>query len=220
MGNKQMRSKKPKNLILRTLSTILLLPLVLLIMYTGGLYFKTFVLLCALLMSYEWHNMVRRKPRGAWAWYLAEVLYVVSVCLAVVYLRESDFFLLLWVCCVVWATDIGAYFAGSLFGGPKICPSISPKKTWSGLLGGMLLAFAVSCLFGTLLPRHPLILLAISAPVLAVIAQLGDFFESWMKRYFGVKDSGNLIPGHGGILDRIDGLAPVAVVVALFHLVV
>ncbi|MBS0236350.1 MAG: phosphatidate cytidylyltransferase [Proteobacteria bacterium] len=197
----------------RTVSTIALLPIVLLLMYTGGLYFNLAVLLCALLMSHEWRNMVRLKP-NIW-WYVGEVIYVVGTCMALITLRAVDFYLLLWVCCVVWATDIGAYLVGSLLGGPKIYPSISPKKSWTGLFGGMVFALVTSYLLYLTMPIPVSYYLMMTAPLMAIIAQIGDFFESWMKRHFGVKDSGNLIPGHGGILDRIDGLAPVAVLVAL-----
>lgn len=200
----------------RTLSAVILLPIILVIIYTGGLYFNVLVLLCALLMSYEWHNMVRLKP-SIW-WYFGEVMYVVCTCVAMIYLRETDLLLLLWVCCVVWCTDIGAYLIGSIIGGPKILPNISPKKSWSGLAGGMALALLASYLLDFLAPHHFKQWLVASAPLMAVVAQVGDFFESWMKRYFGVKDSGNLIPGHGGILDRVDGLAPVSIIVTLLHL--
>jgi phosphatidate cytidylyltransferase len=113
----------------------------------------------------------------------------------------------------VWATDIGAYFAGRSFGGPKVAPKISPNKTWSGLIGGMvgaLLLGGALCSYADL-PLH----LALASPALAVIAQAGDFFESWMKRRAGVKDSGALIPGHGGVLDRLDGVVTALPVAAL-----
>ncbi len=110
----------------------------------------------------------------------------------------------------VWATDIGAYFAGRTFGGPKLAPRISPAKTWSGLIGGMIAA--LRCLVGLRAAagalRHPAILAACWSRRWRrrVIC-----FESWMKRRAGVKDSGALIPGHGGVFDRVDGLLPVAV---------
>lgn len=133
---------------------------------------------------------------------------------------------------VVICTDTGAYFAGRAIGGPKIAPRISPSKTWAGLVGGMVAAaawvtlaigvlqYALSGLGGTspslgsVLGRE----LAISAAVgagLAVAAQVGDFFQSWLKRRAGVKDSSNLIPGHGGVFDRVDGLLPVAIIAGL-----
>jgi len=143
------------------------------------------------------------------------VLYCAFPVMALLYLRGQDNGLLLafWTMATVWATDIGAYFAGRGIGGPKIAPSISPSKTWAGLAGGMIAALGFAMIlhvnFGL-----PFILVMASAP-LAVLAQIGDFLESWMKRQAGVKDSGTLIPGHGGLLDRVDGLVPVAPVVAL-----
>lgn len=142
------------------------------------------------------------------------IFYCAMPVMALLYLRQQDNGLLLafWTMATVWATDVGAYFAGRGIGGPKIAPSISPSKTWAGLAGGMIAAFA----FAIALREGfdlPFILVIASAP-LAIIAQMGDFLESWMKRQAGVKDSGTLIPGHGGILDRVDGLVPVAPVVA------
>lgn len=113
-----------------------------------------------------------------------------------------------WIVALVWMTDIGAYFAGRTLGGPKLAPAISPAKTWSGLGGGVVAASAwAALLHGQAgLPLR----LALATPALAVVAQLGDLFESWLKRRAGVKDSGNILPGHGGVLDRLDGLVPVA----------
>ena len=119
----------------------------------------------------------------------------------------------LWTLALVWATDIGAYFAGRAIGGPKLAPRLSPNKTWAGLAGGVVLA----SLFAAFMHRSyelPL-RLTLATPGLAVLAQAGDLYESWLKRRAGVKDSGTLIPGHGGALDRLDGLVPVAPVAAL-----
>lgn len=145
----------------------------------------------------------------------AGVLYAVFPAVALIYLREQPsigFALALWTLVIVWATDIGAYFAGRAIGGPKIAPSISPSKTWAGLAGGMVSALicgaAVASASGLATP-----FLIAGAP-LAVAAQAGDFFESWLKRRSGVKDSGTLLPGHGGVLDRLDGVVPVALLVA------
>ena len=121
---------------------------------------------------------------------------------------------------VVIATDIGAYFTGRAIGGPKIAPKISPSKTWSGLLGGMVAAAVLLVLLNRSLLAHGNATLgfgsaapaALCGAVLAAVAQSGDFLESWMKRRAGVKDSGNFIPGHGGVIDRIDGMLPVIIV--------
>jgi phosphatidate cytidylyltransferase len=120
--------------------------------------------------------------------------------------------LALWTLVVVWSTDIGAYFAGRGIGGPKLSPAISPNKTWAGLGGGVAAALAGGYGLATVLSL-PTPLLWLGAPM-AVLAQTGDLFESWLKRRAGVKDSGRILPGHGGVLDRLDGLVPVAVAVA------
>ena len=119
----------------------------------------------------------------------------------------------LWALALVWATDIGAYFAGRAIGGPKLAPRISPAKTWAGLVGGVVLASA----FGAALHwQYGLPLrMTLATPFLAALAQAGDLYESWLKRRAGVKDSGNALPGHGGVMDRLDGLVPVAPVAAL-----
>lgn len=122
---------------------------------------------------------------------------------------------IVYVLFVVWGTDIGAYFAGRIIGGPKIWPQISPKKTWAGLLGGMALAGLLGYLVADGFGEPHLIGAGIVAAFLAVVAQAGDFFESAVKRRAGAKDSGNLIPGHGGILDRVDGLLFAALAFAL-----
>lgn len=116
--------------------------------------------------------------------------------------------LVFWTLAIVWATDIGAYFAGRSIGGPKLAPVISPNKTWAGLIGGVVAALAVGLLFREFagLPLE----LVLASPILAVIAQIGDLYESMLKRQAGVKDSGTILPGHGGVLDRLDGLVPVA----------
>jgi phosphatidate cytidylyltransferase len=121
--------------------------------------------------------------------------------------------LALWSMGLVWATDIGAYFAGRTIGGPKLAPAISPNKTWAGLIGGVVAAALIgaSLVYAFHLPPR----LAPFGGVMAVIAQAGDLYESWLKRLAGVKDSGRLLPGHGGALDRLDGLVPVAVVASL-----
>jgi phosphatidate cytidylyltransferase len=111
---------------------------------------------------------------------------------------------------LVWSTDIFAYFVGRAIGGPKLAPSISPNKTWSGAIGGAGAAVAVGIMIAfhnghAVNPLLPVIILMIS-----IISQGGDLFESWVKRKFGVKDSGTMIPGHGGMMDRVDGLAVAA----------
>jgi phosphatidate cytidylyltransferase len=122
---------------------------------------------------------------------------------------EARYDIVFWLMLVVWATDICAYFAGRRIGGPKLAPRISPKKTWAGLGGGMVGALVVGAAAAYAFNLE-MVFLYLGAPM-AVLAQLGDLYESWVKRRAGVKDSSNLIPGHGGVLDRLDGLLPVIV---------
>ncbi|MEA3031823.1 MAG: phosphatidate cytidylyltransferase [Sphingomonadales bacterium] len=121
--------------------------------------------------------------------------------------------LVFWVFAVTWATDTFAYFAGRAIGGPKLAPGISPNKTWAGLIGGMAGAGLAGWLLATWFEMEPFFLW-MGAPM-GLVAQLGDLYESWEKRRAGVKDSGSLLPGHGGVLDRLDGLLAVAIATTL-----
>ena len=157
--------------------------------------------------------LTARARRGFTVHHVSGPLYIAAAALALVALRLSPacgalaiFFLL----AVVWSADSLAYFAGRMLGGPKFAPRISPKKTWSGFFGAVAGGAVAGLLFAwaTGMTAWPL---AITGAVLGGFEQLGDLFESAMKRRFGVKDSGTLIPGHGGILDRVDGLVAAAV---------
>jgi len=149
-------------------------------------------------------GLASRRPAMAWGF-----LYIAVPAFALLVLSWTFYGLVLWAMVVTWSTDIGAYAAGRAIGGPKLAPRISPNKTWAGLIGGVMAA----ALFGWLVAT--LEIFALGAPFLwlgglmAVAAQLGDLYESWEKRRAGVKDSGTLLPGHGGVLDRVDGLLPV-----------
>jgi phosphatidate cytidylyltransferase len=147
------------------------------------------------------------------------LLYAGLPAVALVWLRgEPDgFALVLWTMGIVWATDSFAYFTGRAIGGRKLWPAVSPSKTWAGLGGGVAAAGLFSAVFGHLTgwAQSPWLLFGLGA-LLGVVAQAGDFFESWLKRRAGVKDSGTLLPGHGGLMDRVDGLIPVACLVALW----
>lgn len=141
------------------------------------------------------------------------LVYVALPALALIYLRAQEGLVVtIWAMALVWATDIGAYFSGRKFGGPKLAPRISPNKTWAGLIGGVIAAELLSLAFSFGLGLSWVA--AYFATFLAVCAQIGDLFESWLKRRAGAKDSSRLLPGHGGVLDRLDGLVPVAVIVA------
>lgn len=153
------------------------------------------------------------------AWAAMGAAYVILPLISILWLRQhhpQGLAYTYWLLVVVWATDTGAYFAGSRIGGPKLAPRISPRKTWSGLAGGMLAAAILAAVLGQALglALEPGALALIGA-ALAAWSQMGDLTESAVKRRFGVKDSGRIIPGHGGILDRVDGLIFAAPAVAL-----
>ncbi|ABD87992.1 phosphatidate cytidylyltransferase [Rhodopseudomonas palustris] len=144
--------------------------------------------------------------------------YAAAALIASVLVRldpNEGFAALILVLLVVWVTDIGGYFAGRGIGGPKLWPRVSPKKTWAGALGGFFGSLIVASGFAALGYGKWLPLLALAA-LLSVVSQLGDLFESAVKRRFGVKDSSHIIPGHGGLLDRLDGYVAAIVVAALF----
>jgi phosphatidate cytidylyltransferase len=162
----------------------------------------------------------RRRWIATGFWYAAVAL-VASVLLRLD--SEMGFVALVFVLLIVWVTDIGGYVAGRGIGGPKLWPRVSPKKTWAGALGGFLASLVVAAgfvVFGSnkadpalTLKMGPLLLLA---AVLSIASQLGDLFESAVKRRFGVKDSSHIIPGHGGLMDRLDGFVAAVVLAAFF----
>ncbi len=150
-------------------------------------------------------------------WLGLGALYCAIPVLTLPIIREfAGFAPLMFVFLVVWVTDVGAYFAGRHFGGPKLMAAISPNKTWSGAVGGALAAVVLAVIWTAMSLETPLWGLAIAALLLSIASQIGDLFESGVKRVFGVKDSSQLIPGHGGFLDRVDGLLTASVVAAVF----
>jgi phosphatidate cytidylyltransferase len=152
------------------------------------------------------------------AWLAGGALYIGLPSLALMWLRADPLLgreTLFWLFGVVWATDIGAYAAGRLIGGPKLAPAISPKKTWAGLLGGMTAAALVGMATAQTLGGDGAAFLGVVSALLAAWSQAGDLAESWIKRHFNTKDASHLIPGHGGLMDRVDGLLAAAAAVAL-----
>jgi len=147
-------------------------------------------------------------PRERRLWASAGVLYAGCMLLAPIMLRaDGEFGLaaILLLFAVVWSTDIFAYFFGRAIGGPKLAPAISPKKTWSGAIAGAAGAIAAAVAVAGYLGTFDKGTIAVVALVLSIMAQLGDLLESWVKRRFGAKDASHLIPGHGGVMDRLDG---------------
>ncbi len=256
----------PGNLLVRTLSALVLGPLVIAVIYLGGAAFALLLAGTGFVALREWFHLVGAGGRdivlelsfGALVAALVVVLaagvvdaLVVLAALAaalaavvsgagyanrglvalglpyiglpvavLLWLRgqpEAGFGIVLWLFLIVWATDIGGYAAGRTIGGPKLAPVISPKKTWAGLAGAVAAAALIGGIAAAVLGAASPLWAAALAAALAVVAQMGDLAESAVKRRFHAKDSGALIPGHGGILDRIDGLLAAAPMLALFH---
>jgi phosphatidate cytidylyltransferase len=204
-------------LAVRTLAGAIMIVVALLAAYVGGTIFAVAVAAVATVMFYEWTRITKGWGAG---WYLAGFAYGLVPALALLWIRERDdhgLFLLIWAFIVTWSTDIGAYFAGRSFGKRKLAPTISPNKTVEGLFGGIVAATLLGG--GWALATGLSVALLALAPALAIAAQAGDLFESGMKRRAGVKDSATWLPGHGGVLDRLDGLVPVAVLTAAAQLI-
>lgn len=199
------------NLQHRTATAILLAAIALPVLWAGGWLFTLAMLAVAFQMNREWEQIVPGQHTG---WRIAGVIYVVLPVACILIVRDlafvasedAAFYATLYPIALVVTTDIAAFFSGRLIGGPKLAPAISPKKTWAGLLGGMAAAAIVAALLQPFMPwpeNAPNALLL--GLTVAVLAQMGDLFESWVKRRFQVKDSGTILPGHGGLLDRLDG---------------
>lgn len=216
MADAETQPKKNADLGVRFASALVMLAVAGTAAWLDGVWLDGFVLAVGFVCLLEFARLVSAivKPGlGRVAALLGAGGYVG---LAVWTLIKLPLPVVLGVVAVVIAVDVGAYFSGRTIGGPKIAPKISPSKTWAGLLGGMLAAGLVSGgIFawntGSAELRVMLFIAFAIGAVLAVLAQAGDFFESWLKRSAGVKDSSNLIPGHGGVFDRVDGLLPVAI---------
>jgi phosphatidate cytidylyltransferase len=203
-------------LLVRTLTGVILIAIALIAAVVGGNLFAYFAAAAATAMFFEWTRIVRGWGPG---WYALGFIYALLPALALLWIRERDAHgleLLLWTFLVTWSTDIGAYFAGRRFGRRKLAPAISPGKTIEGLYGGIAAATLVGGAW--VLANHLGLALLVLAPIFALAAQAGDLFESGLKRRAGVKDSGTWLPGHGGVLDRLDGLVPVAVLTAAAQL--
>jgi phosphatidate cytidylyltransferase len=205
----------------RTASALVIAPLCLAALWWGDAAWQILLTLLTLGMGVEWSAMCRRRGMGFVARTISGGCYIAPAFIALLWMRalpEFGFGNVLFVLFVVWASDIGAYLAGRLFGGPKLAPRISPGKTRSGAVGGLACAVTVGLIAAALVPDGRLVHAALLAGLIGVASQLGDLLESGLKRYFGVKDSGRMIPGHGGLLDRLDGLliaAPVAAIVLM-----
>jgi phosphatidate cytidylyltransferase len=206
-------------LLTRVLSAAVLAPIAVGAVYYGGWPFALFWGVAALIALWEWVRIVGGPQHYAWA--AAGLLYATLLFIAPVVLRADASYgiaAILFLFAIVWTTDVAGYFAGRAIGGPKLAPSISPKKTWSGAIAG-LAGSVLIVVFGALsfsgLRLVPLIGITV---LLSIFSQAGDLGESALKRRFNVKDSSQIIPGHGGVMDRLDGFWAAAVCAALIGL--
>jgi phosphatidate cytidylyltransferase len=212
-----------KDLVVRAASAVVMVALLVAALYLGGQAWLAFVALVALGAYIEWAQLSLKLARNSAArllWLAVGLGYIGLAAKTLVDLYPPpddqgavDIRHLLAILVAVIAVDVGAYLSGRIIGGPKIAPSISPGKTWAGLLGAIVAATLVVVQFA---PRQWSMFAL--GPVIAIVAQAGDFFESWMKRRAQVKDSGRLIPGHGGLLDRVDGLLAVCFVLGIIRI--
>lgn len=219
------KAKGTSDLGVRTVSALVMVAVAGAAVWAGGNVFNAFAALVGLAVLSEWVGLSRKFNQtfgSRLLWTLGGLVYILVAVFALGWLNgaEQRVLWLLTPIGLVIATDVGAYFTGRTLGGPKLAPKISPSKTWSGLLGGMMASalLALVLLEATATgPVPPMVRGAhlLVAALVAVIAQAGDFFESWMKRRAGVKDSSKLIPGHGGVFDRVDGLLAVLFIIGL-----
>lgn len=235
------RPRGMSDLLVRFVSSVFMLGLAIIALWLGGWFWTGLIVLLAGLVLWEWNRLVGRfgvSPVAEVAWLFIGVLYVGAASMAMISVRTGELSFLMtdrfagydmWTVLLAFiapivAVDVGAYFSGRTIGGPKIAPSISPSKTWAGLIGGMIAASIVTVAV-EMTDAGPATapgwnmasvgFAVLSGVLIAIIAQAGDFFESWMKRRADMKDSAGFIPGHGGVFDRLDGFLAVFFVLFL-----
>ena len=215
-----------RNLLLRVASAVVLAPLAIAAAYLGGTWFIGLWLLAAAGILWEWMGLVGATssltgPARA-GWIALGACYAGAMLAAPLVIRADDalgFVAMIFLFAVVWATDVAAYFAGRTIGGPKLWPAVSPKKTWSGAVAGAAAGIAAGSAVAVFAGIAPIAPILAASFLLSVAAQFGDLFESALKRRFGVKDASHAIPGHGGLMDRLDGFLAAAVAAALVGIV-
>lgn len=199
----------------RIVPALIMIPLAIFFIYASKNLFALLVLACAILMAFEWNTITQLEFQNR-KWQIAGLFYILVPCFSLLYLRglEKGSDIILWLFLVVWATDIGGLVVGKTIGGPKLAPSISPNKTWAGLGGGILASMLIGLICSVIFKESAIFFIVFSG-LIAILEQISDLLESKVKRIFDVKDSGDIIPGHGGILDRVDGLILTTPLIAL-----
>ena len=222
LNDNSLKDKKPSSLKLRTLSALFIVPSFLGAIYFGSFIFFAFVSLLVFISFHELSNMAHQGQKTLRDCVFGSIY--IGIGLASLFflrhLHSDGLYLTFALLFMIWGSDTGAYFAGKKFGVKKLCPSISPGKTWAGLIGGviasMVVAYAAHHYFGLFSSISIALFIGF---MVAVIGQVGDLIISKYKRVIGVKDTGTLIPGHGGVLDRIDSLlltTPIYLFVVLY----
>ncbi|MFC1672829.1 phosphatidate cytidylyltransferase [Pseudomonadota bacterium] len=216
--NTENEPKKTGNSMLpRIISAAVLAPIALGAVYWGGWPYYALLGLAVIILAGEWANMVGKRV----GWMALGVVYIGLSMWALWKLRvdpEWGTLTLFWLLFVVWSADTGGLLFGSALKGPKLAPNVSPNKTWSGFLGGAATSALVGWGIVWAVTHSAGWEIAALGAVVSVVSQMGDLFESFVKRRFGVKDSGTIIPGHGGLFDRVDGLVAAALAVALINI--
>jgi phosphatidate cytidylyltransferase len=206
-------------LLSRVVSAVVLAPIAITAVYFGGWAFLLFWATAAAVVLWEWARMVGGAARPGWV--ALGLLYAALLVIAPVILRGDPNYgiaVIFSLFAIVWTTDIAGYFAGRGIGGPKLAPSISPNKTWSGAIAGLIGTAIVAALGARYLPDTRFVPLLAVALVLSIVSQAGDLGESILKRRFNVKDASEIIPGHGGVMDRLDGFWAAALCAAIIGL--
>ena len=197
----------------RIISAVILVPIALIAIFYSKDLFLLLAVAIAIMMTAEWSEMIKNIADKK-KWQLIGFFYILIPIFAVIKLRYYSVEVLFWMFAIIWSTDIFAFFAGKTLGGTKIAPQISPNKTWSGLIGGVFASMIIGFMSSFMFAGGVMFFIFLSA-FLSIIEQISDLLESKFKRIFGVKDSGTIIPGHGGILDRMDGMMLLAPLVLL-----
>jgi phosphatidate cytidylyltransferase len=195
----------------RVVTALILIPVALYAIFYSKNLFLLLVIAITIIMTSEWLDIIKNSKEQT-KWRLIGLFYILIPMYSVIKIRLYDANILFWMFSIIWVTDICAFFVGKIFGGAKLAPQISPNKTWSGLGGGILASMLMGILAACMFSGGAIFFICVSA-LLSVLEQVSDLLESKFKRIFGVKDSGNIIPGHGGVLDRLDGMMLVAPVV-------